>query len=114
MCAVLSGLSVKVLKSPGAPVECGVCSASHTHCLAKQSVKFGIICCDACRKFITKMILRARSADNSVPCDKGQGKYFYYMTAYLGGSLELPQLAQSPAIKCYSEIVSIEFFLGGS
>lgn len=64
-----------MLKSPGTPVECGVCGAMRFHSSTKQASKFGIICCDACRKFIAKMILRARSSDNSVPCEKGQGRF---------------------------------------
>lgn len=66
-------LNIKVLKSPGTSIECSVCGAVRFHRLTKQSFKFGLICCDPCRKFITKMMLRSRSAESSVPCEIGQG-----------------------------------------
>lgn len=69
-----AGLGVKALKSPSTPIECGVCDAVCSPRLTKQALRFGLICCDMCRKFISKMMLRARSSENSVPCEKGQGK----------------------------------------
>ncbi|KAK3925865.1 Histone-lysine N-methyltransferase trithorax [Frankliniella fusca] len=66
-------LGVAVLKSPGTSIECTVCGAVRFHRLTKQSFKFGSICCDPCRKFITKMMMRSKSAESSVPCEIGQG-----------------------------------------
>lgn len=75
----IAGLGSKVGKSPGVSVECGVCGAVRFHRLTKQSLKFGLICCDPCRKFIAKMMLRSKSSENSVPCDNGQGNYRFQL-----------------------------------
>lgn len=69
-----SGPTAVVMKSPRISLECGVCDSVCFSRLTKQTLKFEAVCCELCRKFITRMMVRARSSENSVPCDNGQGK----------------------------------------
>nr|CAD7591676.1 unnamed protein product [Timema genevievae] len=59
--------------TPGT-VICGVCGAVRFYRFVKQARKFKILCCESCRKFISKIMRRQMEAMPPVGCQRGDGK----------------------------------------
>lgn len=60
--------------NPAGTVTCGVCGAVRHYRFVKQARKFNIYSCEACRKFILKMIKRQSCSDApTLACHTGQG-----------------------------------------
>nr|CAD7400558.1 unnamed protein product [Timema cristinae] len=59
--------------TPGT-VICGVCGAVRFYRFVKQARKFKILCCESCRKFISKIMRRQTEAMPPLGCQRGDGK----------------------------------------
>ncbi|BFF90566.1 histone-lysine N-methyltransferase trithorax [Drosophila madeirensis] len=57
------GLSFGTLASTGAPTTCAVCCTAVSSKEVAQERKYGIVACDVCRKFISKMTKKSISAN---------------------------------------------------
>lgn len=50
---------------------CHVCNSITTR---KQPRKYGAVCCDLCKKFMSRMIEKVNKHPHNLQCDKGDGK----------------------------------------
>lgn len=92
-------------------VECGVCGAVRFYKFIKQAKKFGIFCCESCRKFIAKMVVRMQENSPVLQCYLGEGTFDAMATLLSDGRFCTYQVNTLLRIKAVDSLYSYTAFI---